>query len=81
MGKAIVSYSWVSRCLEAGRVVPTNVYEPKDTNGELGPQRSRIYHINGLGQRLFQVGILFSTLLSRWILIRFFQQFKPAVAV
>jgi hypothetical protein len=57
MGKTIASFSWVVECMEAGKILPTIRFEPKDSGGELGPQRSRIYFMNGLGQKLFQVPI------------------------
>ena len=60
MGKTIASVHWVSRCLAAGRIVPVGLFEPKDFRGELGPQRSRIYFTNGLGQQLFKVRFMIS---------------------
>ena len=55
MGKTIASFSWIVDCMEAGKILPTIRFEPKDSGGEPGPQRSRIYFMNGLGQKLFQV--------------------------
>ena len=55
MGKTIVSFSWVMQCLDSSKILPTLEFEPKDTNGEPGPQRARIYFLNRLGNKLFQV--------------------------
>ena len=55
MGKTIVSFSWVMQCLDSTKILPTIEFEPKDTNGEPGPQRARIYFLNRLGNKLFQV--------------------------
>jgi hypothetical protein len=55
MGKTIVAFTWVSKCLQSSRIVPATLFEPNDIFGEPGPYRSRISFANGLGSKLFQV--------------------------
>ncbi|XP_034251212.1 breast cancer type 1 susceptibility protein homolog [Thrips palmi] len=40
-GKWVVSFAWVEKCIEAGKLLPEEPFEALDATGEPGPQRSR----------------------------------------